>query len=134
MLLGQRAATGLYGTGFIVAHGLELPHRAHALEVAHVRTFCKVHAVHIGVDGFQGEWAREWACCRQDLLGRWRRADQPRLGGLRQAHELRALLYPLQPLRETQLAECAKAFVAHKVSAAIAQRGGGYGADSIHGV
>ena len=65
VLVRQRATARHHGTRFVVSHRLELPHRPHALEVAHVRaqvraqgcSVCEVHAVDVGVDRLQRERA-----------------------------------------------------------------------------
>ena len=47
--VSQWTTTGDDVARCVIANGLELPHRANALEVAHVRSIGQVHAVHIGV-------------------------------------------------------------------------------------
>lgn len=54
----QRPAAGLYSTGIVITHGLELPEGAHALEVANVRAARQMHAVHIGVNAGKGEFGQ----------------------------------------------------------------------------
>src|SRR5512133_130547 len=53
--MGERPAARLHAASVVITHGLELPERANALEIANVRAVRQVHAVHVGVDKGEGE-------------------------------------------------------------------------------
>ncbi len=54
----ERPAAGLHRASGVITHGLELPDGANALEVAHVGAVGQMHAVHVGVDKSEGEFAQ----------------------------------------------------------------------------